>query len=81
MSKAWKKSVVVRLGDPAEDVVIDSTQAAAWAMIEDWPLDEGPALDRALLVLAAVDAGRQTDDAAREAFVAAAEEAAILLKA
>ncbi|MBT9370254.1 DUF982 domain-containing protein [Rhizobium sp. CSW-27] len=80
MSTSWKKPVTLTLGEPPETIVIDTTQAAAWAMIEDWPLDEGPALDHALLVIAAVDAGRQTHDAAREAFVAAAEEAGILLQ-
>ena len=58
---------------------VETTQAAAWAMIEDWPLEDGTALDRALAVCAAVDAGRRKPEDARQAFVEAAREAGVLV--
>ena len=34
MSKPWTKPVTLALGEEGEDVTIDSTEAASWAMIE-----------------------------------------------
>ncbi|MNF08858.1 hypothetical protein D3C80_2093810 [compost metagenome] len=50
-------------------------------MIEDWPIEDGDALDAALLVCAAVDAGRKKPEDARKAFIAAAIEAGLDIKA
>lgn len=80
MNTPWTRPVVVSLGEPATETVVDTTQAAAWSLIEDWPLDDGVALDRALLVCAAVDAGKRKPEEARQAFVEAAREAGILLR-
>ncbi len=80
MNKPWKNPVILALGEDGSDVTIDTTEAASWAMIEDWPTEEGPALDRALLVCAAVQAGKKTDEDARQAFIAAAMEAGIAIK-
>ncbi|MCF6367466.1 DUF982 domain-containing protein [Rhizobium halophilum] len=80
MSNAWKSAVLISIGEPSVETAIGSVQAASWAMIEDWPLDEGPALDRALLACAAVIEGKRKADDARAAFAAAAEEAGILLR-
>lgn len=81
MSKSWKNPVLISIGEPPVETAIDGVQAASWAMIEDWPLDEGPALDRALLVCASVADGKRKPEDARTAFVAAAEEARILVRA
>ena len=81
MSNAWKKPVLISIGEPPVETAIDTVQAASWAMIEDWPLDEGTALDRALLACTGVIEGKRKADDARAAFVAAAEEAGILVRA
>ncbi|WP_117191483.1 DUF982 domain-containing protein [Rhizobium terrae] len=81
MNTPWKKPVVVKLGEPAAETVIETTQAAAWAMIEDWPVEDGTLLDRALVICAAVDAGKRKPEEARHAFVDAAAEAGILVRA
>lgn len=80
MSKPWTQPVTLALGEEGEDVTIDSTEAASWAMIEDWPLEEGPALDKALLVCMDVVAGKKSDEDARRAFLAAALEAGITIR-
>ena len=81
MSKSWKNPVLISVGEPPVETAIDSVQAASWAMIEDWPLDEGPALDRALHACTCVIEGKRKAEDARAAFVAAAEEAGILVRA
>ncbi len=76
----WKNPVVVSIGEPPVETVIETTQAAAWAMIEDWPMEDGTALDRALAVCAAVDAGKRKPEEARHAFVDAAKEAGVFIR-
>jgi hypothetical protein len=73
----WAKPVLLAVEEPGVYVTIDTTQAASWAMIEDWPTEDGPALDKALLVCADVIKGKRTNDDARLAFIAAAVEAGI----
>jgi len=80
MNKPWKKPVTLALGEDGSDVTIDSTEAASWAMIEDWPTEEGPALDKALLVCMDVVAGKKSDEDARRAFIEAAMEAGIAVR-
>lgn len=77
----WSKPVTLALGEPGEYVTIATTQAASWAMIEDWPMEDGPALDKALLVCADVVKGKRSNDDARKAFLDAAREAGIDIKA
>ena len=76
----WPKPVLLALEEPGNYVTIATTQAASWAMIEDWPTEDGPALDKALLVCADVIKGKRTNDDARDAFIAAAVEAGIDIK-
>lgn len=80
MNKPWKNPVTLALGEDGSDVTIDSTEAASWAMIEDWPTEEGPALDKALLVCMDVVAGKKSDEDARQAFIKAAMEAGIAIR-
>ncbi|MBP2549644.1 hypothetical protein J2858_002567 [Neorhizobium galegae] len=80
MNTPWSKPVAILIGEPPEETLITTTQAAAWAMIEDWPVEDGPALDRALAVCAAVDARKSKPEDARQAFVDAAVEAGILVR-
>lgn len=81
MNTPWKKPVVVSIGEPPVETVIETTQAAAWAMIEDWPTEDGAMLDRALAVCADVDTGKRKPEDARQAFAEAAKEAGILIRA
>ncbi len=81
MNTKWSKPVLVALEEPGNYTSIDTTQAASWAMIEDWPVEDGDALDHALLVFAAVGAGKKKPEDARRAFVAAALEAGLDIKA
>ncbi|MBZ9788989.1 DUF982 domain-containing protein [Rhizobium sp. 3T7] len=76
----WPRPVLLALEVPGKYVTIATTQAASWAMIEDWPTEDGPALDKALLVCADVIKGKRTNDDARKAFIAAAVEAGIDIK-
>jgi hypothetical protein len=79
MNSIWKSPVIVSIGEPPAETTVDTTQAAAWAMIEDWPTEDGTALDRALEICAAVDAGKRKPEDARQAFVEAAREAGVLI--
>ena len=81
MNTPWKTPVVVSVGEPPQETVIETTQGAAWAMIEDWPSEDGTLLDRALEICAAVDSGKKKPEDARQAFVEAAREAGILIRA
>jgi len=73
----WPEPVLLALEEPGQYVTIATTQAASWAMIEDWPTEDGPALDRALLICADVVKGKRTNEEARRAFIDAAVEAGI----
>lgn len=77
MQAPWSKPVLLALEEPGQYVTISTTQAASWALIEDWPVEDGPALDRALLVCADVIKGKRTGEEARRAFIEAAVEAGI----
>ena len=82
MTQTWKTPVVISIGEPPVETTISTIQAAAWAMIEDWPEDDdGPALDAALVACAGAVEGKRKAEDARQAFVAAAKEAGILVKA
>jgi len=81
MNTRWQKPVLIAFETPGDYTSIETTQAASWAMIEDWPIEDGDALDAALLVCAAVDAGRKKPEDALKAFIAAAIEAGLDIKA
>ena len=80
MTKEWNKGVTLALDGPGQYRTISTLQEASWALIEDWPIEEGDALDKALLVFEAVMKGKKPVEAARLAFIAAAVEAGIDIK-
>jgi hypothetical protein len=80
VSKSWNKGVTLALEEPGKFTTINTLEEASWALIEDWPLEEGPALDKALLVFEAAMSGKKPMEAARLAFIAAAVEAGIEIK-
>lgn len=77
MSSKWNKAVTLALEAPGKFTTISNLQQASWALIEDWPTEDGEALDRALLVIEAAIKGKKTSEDARLAFIAAAHEAGI----
>jgi hypothetical protein len=77
MDKPWSKPVTLAIEGPGLYTTISNATEASWAMIEDWPLEDGPALDRALEVCAAVATGKKPSEDARRAFIFAAAEAGI----
>ncbi|TKT45340.1 DUF982 domain-containing protein [Rhizobium sp. LC145] len=81
MQTPWKNPVVILIGDPPTETIIATTQGAALVLIEDWPLKDGPALRRALLMCAGVLEQINKPDEAREAFMEAAREAGVLVEA
>jgi hypothetical protein len=81
MDKPWKNPVSIALEGPETFVTIGTTQAASWALIEDWPTEEGTALDRALTICAEVIKGKRSAEDAHQAFVDAANEAGLSIKA
>lgn len=80
MKNNWSKAVTLALEAPGKFTTIGNIQEASWALIEDWPLEDGPALDNALLVIEAAMKGKKTSEDARRAFVAAAHEAGIEIR-
>lgn len=50
MNTRWQKPVLIAFETPGDYTSIETTQAASWALIEDWPVEDGEALDKALLV-------------------------------
>jgi hypothetical protein len=80
VGKSWNKPVILALEEPGKFTEIRTLEEASWALIEDWPLEEGPALDKALLVFEAAMSGKKSMEAARLAFIAAAIEAGLEIK-
>lgn len=80
MSKDWNKGVTLALEGPGQFRTIETMQEASWVLIEDWPLEDGPELDKALIVFEAVLKGKKSPEAARLAFIAAAIAAGIEVK-
>ena len=79
--KRWTKPVTVETAKLGKHRVISSTEEAARFLLTEWPVDEtGPAhLDARFACIDVLD-GLQPPEHAREAFVAAAVEADILVK-
>jgi hypothetical protein len=73
----WNKGVTLALEAPGQFTTINNLREASWALIEDWPIEDGEALDHALLVIEAALKGKKTPEEARLAFIAAAREAGI----
>jgi len=80
MEHRWSKPVILALEGPGKFTTISNATEASWALIEDWPLEDGVALDRALLVCAAVAEGKKSAEDARRSFIAAAVEAGLQMR-
>ena len=80
METLWKKPVQIALEGPGKFTTVSSATEASWVLIEDWPLEDGVALDKALLICAAVATGKKTAEDARRAFIFAAAEAGLQVR-
>lgn len=80
-SNRWSRSVVVEIAFEEEtaQLIIDNTREAAECLMELWPDHDGPKFSRALLICACALDGVSDDVNARAAFLAAAEEAGIVV--
>lgn len=78
--KRWNKPVTVETGKLGKLRAIASTVDAARFLLEDWPEVAGPAHLKARVACLAVLDGTEETEHAREAFIAAAVEADILVK-
>lgn len=79
--KRWTAPVTVFTGKPGKMRLIASTADAGEFLLLRWPKEPGPAHLAAREACLAVLDGEQPPGFAREAFVAAAVEADILVKA
>jgi hypothetical protein len=77
----WSKSVFVAIEFEEETAVlaIDNTREAAECLMELWPTLDTPAFHRAILICASALDGKIDQRGARAAFLAAAEDADILV--
>lgn len=81
MRGAWGEPVEVELGAIGSYRVISDTEQTAEALLFRWPADEGEAFDLAKRTcLAVLEGENENPDAARNAFLAAAEEAEVSVR-
>lgn len=78
--KRWTIAVALETEEQGKLRVICSTAEAAEFMLNHWPVERGPLYIEAQKACLAVLGGEQPPEFAREAFVAAADEAGILGK-
>ncbi len=77
MFKTWNECVIVNLPDLDGVQIIWTPAEAARLLSEDWPTDHGSAYNAALNACTDALLGTASCDRARQAFIAAAEEAQI----
>lgn len=76
----WSKPVTFETLTLGLYRTVTSTAEAASVLMDDWPTDEGDAFLAAKAACLAVLAGDADPDSAREAFLAAAEEADVFVR-
>lgn len=75
----WAVPVSVELHGPGDHDLIFCTRDAAECLLDDWPVDDGECFHEALRIFMVVLDGRAEPDEARDAFVAAAREAGLVV--
>ncbi|MER8524191.1 DUF982 domain-containing protein [Mesorhizobium sp. M0598] len=78
-TRRFRKPVVVQPGRIDRDRVVASVSDAAEVLLRDWPTPEGKSRLAAIEACLAVIRGEKPPRIARQAFIAAAKEARILL--
>jgi hypothetical protein len=76
----WKQPVTFETRTLGQFRTISSTAEAARALLGLWPREDGRALRKACRTCFAVLEGRETPEAARKAFLKAAEEAHVFVR-
>ncbi|KAB1087875.1 DUF982 domain-containing protein [Neorhizobium galegae] len=81
MRGVWSEPVEIELGSIGSYRVISDTEQAAEALLFRWPVDKGKAFTSAKRVcLAVLEGENETFEDARNAFLAAAEEADVSVR-
>ncbi|TCV69408.1 uncharacterized protein DUF982 [Neorhizobium sp. R1-B] len=75
----WAIPVSVELHGAGDHDLIFCTRDAANCLLEDWPVDDGEHFHQALRTFMLVLDGKAEPEDARDAFVAAAEEAGLVV--
>jgi len=77
----WEEPITFETAKLGQYLTISSTAEAARVLLEHWPLDQGKALTRAEAACLAVLQRGANPETARKAFLKAAEEAGVFVRA
>ncbi|WP_421578626.1 DUF982 domain-containing protein [Shinella sp. M31] len=77
---SWEEPITFETNKLGKYWTVTSTAEAARALMDKWPVDTGGAYEAALRTCLAAMEGDETPDAAREAFLKAAEEAGVFIR-
>lgn len=77
----WEEPVTFETATLGRYRTISSTAEAARVLLEEWPIETGKALKRAKAACIAVLAGSKDPESARKAFLQAADEAEVFIRA
>ncbi|MDX3977028.1 DUF982 domain-containing protein [Shinella sp.] len=78
---AWDEPITFETKKLGAYLTISSTAEAARVLLDHWPVEHGKALKRAKAACVAVLQGDENPETAREAFLKAAEEAGVFVRA
>ena len=78
--KRWSKPITFETPRLGQYRTIVSTQEAARALVNDWPVEKGRQLRAARRICTAVLEGKKPPSDARHAFIAAAVEADVFVR-
>lgn len=78
--RRWDRAVEIELGKAGRYRVVTNTLTAAEILLNEWPLEVGPALLAARYACLDVLEGNQPPEYAKLAFIKAAEEADIFFR-
>jgi len=76
----WEEPLTFETNKLGKYWTVTSTAEAARALMDKWPVDSGEAFETALRTCLAAMEGTETPDAAREAFLKAADEADVFIR-
>lgn len=79
-AKRWDRAVEIDLGKTGRYRVVTNTLAAAEILLNQWPVESGPALRAARYACLDVLEGNQPPEYAKLSFIKAAEEAGIFIR-
>jgi hypothetical protein len=75
--KPWLRPVILKIDGDDKRYVVGNSREANQFLRNHWPIAGGEAFDQAVSVCRKVEEGEMGPEAAREAFIKAAQEAAI----